>query len=55
MAIPLVSVGRTIEQTGNLRLRKFVGSDMIELVTKHPVGIAMGETARERAPRGSVG
>ena len=34
MAAPFVSVGRIIEQTGNLRLRKTVGSGMIRLVEK---------------------
>src|ERR1700748_1635098 len=34
IAIPFVSVGRTIEKTGNLRERKFVGSGMIRLVWK---------------------
>src|SRR5258706_12625059 len=34
MAAPFVSVGRMIEQTGNMRLRKMVGSGMIRLVWK---------------------
>ena len=34
IAIPFVPVGRTIETTGNLRERKFVGSGMIRLVWK---------------------
>ena len=34
IAAPWVSVGRMIEQTGNFRLRKTVGSGMIRLVWK---------------------
>ena len=34
IAAPFVSVGRMIEQTGNMRLRKMVGSGMIRLVWK---------------------
>src|SRR5258708_11818541 len=34
IAAPCVSVGRMIETTGNLRLRKIVGSGMIRLVWK---------------------
>src|SRR6476620_2293642 len=34
MAALLISVGRTIEQTGDLRLRKMVGSGMISSVSK---------------------
>jgi hypothetical protein len=32
IAAPFVPVGRTIEQTGKLRLRNMVGSGMIRLV-----------------------
>jgi hypothetical protein len=34
MAAPSVSVGRTIEQTGNFRSRNIVGSGMIRFVEK---------------------
>ena len=43
-AAPSVSVGRMIEQVGNLRLRKMVGSGMIRLVwSQFAVGVEVGE------------